>query len=274
MTRLLALALSLLIAPVTATAQSASSDLISLDDRNATDGWEAVGRLDIGGHGSFCTATLIRDRLVLTAAHCVYNDNGKLRSPDSFTFRAALRNGRAEATRKIIRVVPHPGYEDDGTDRISNEAIAKDIAVLELAQTIRLTSVQPFPISSRPRRGDEVAIVSYGRNRSEAPSLQKVCTILGRNAGTVVMNCDIESGSSGSPVFSVKNGRRAIVSVVSASATDSPTPISFGTSLQEPLRALLAEFAAQGPARPGGTQRLMLSNERNDTGAKFIRAGD
>jgi hypothetical protein len=40
--------------------------------------------------------------------------------------------------------------------------------------------------------------------------------------------------------------------------------------LQEPLQILLAAFAAQGPAKPGGTQRLIQIGERNDTGAKFI----
>ncbi|MEL6570795.1 MAG: S1 family peptidase [Pseudomonadota bacterium] len=265
--------LFLLVGATSTSAQSVGSDLISLEDRYATEGWEAVGRLDIGTFGQFCTATLIRDQLLLTAAHCVYNEAGDLRASNTMTFRAALRNGRAEATRDIIRVVPHPNFvpEDEG---ISRKNIATDIAVLELAQAIRLSSVQPFPISSRPRRGDEVAIVSYGMNRPEAPSLQKSCNILGRVEGTVVTNCDTEPGSSGSPVFKVENGRTAIVSVVSAGAPDNPTPITYGTSLQEPLRVLLAEFAARGPARPGGTQRLMLSGERNDTGARFVKVGE
>ncbi|MEL6640974.1 MAG: trypsin-like serine protease [Pseudomonadota bacterium] len=256
-----------------ATSATAQSELISLEDRYATEGWEAVGRLDIGRYGSFCTATLIRDRLLLTAAHCVYDESGKLRPTSDFTFRAALRNGRAEATRGIVRIVPHPAYIDDGTETISQEMITNDIAVLELAQAIRLSSVQPFPISARPRRGDEVTIVSYGRDRSEAPSLQKSCSILGHRGGNLVMNCSIVKGSSGSPVFRVENGRTVIVSVVSATS-GANSAISLGTSLQEPLQILLAEFAARGPARPGGTQRLMLSGERNDTGARFVKVGE
>lgn len=252
-----------------ALAQNTVSDLVSLEDRRAAEHWAAVGRLDIG-RGGFCTATLIRDRLVLTAAHCVYDDNGQMRPASDFTFKAALRNGRAEAVRQIVRVVPHPDFKPEG-DMISQEAIASDIAVLEVAQAIRLSSVRPFPISSRPRRGDEVAIVSYGRNRAEAPSLQKTCNVLGRNGGTLVMDCNIEKGSSGAPVFRVENGRTSIVSVVSAGARATAIPISFGTSLEEPLQVLLAEFAARGPAQPGGEQRMISIGERNETGAKFVR---
>ncbi len=115
MLRLLAVCCALFCGATTLSAQTGGSALISLEDRYATEGWEAVGRLDIG-RGGLCTATLIRDRLLLTAAHCVYDAKGDLRPPRDFTFHAALRNGRAEATRQVVRVVPHPAYVDDGQD--------------------------------------------------------------------------------------------------------------------------------------------------------------
>jgi len=250
-----------------ASAQSAT-ELVTLDTRQSSQGWEAVGRLNISGNG-FCTAALIRDRLLLTAAHCVYDANNDLIPADQFVFQAGLRNGRAEATRNIIRIVAHPDYVPDGpTARV--DGVQHDIAVLELAQPIRYSGVQPFPIAARPFAGDDVAIVSYGKNRAEAPSLQETCSILGRQSGALVMDCDVESGSSGSPVFRIQNGRAQIVSVVSAVAEASGNKISLGTSLQEPLQILLAEFAARGPAKPGGEQRMIQIGDQNDTGAKFI----
>lgn len=254
-------------------AQSTSSDLVSLETRQATQGWEAVGRLDVTS-GGFCTAALIRDRLLLTAAHCVYDSNDNLIAPDQFLFRAGLRNGRADATRRIISVVPHPDYVSEGSAHISVENIGRDIAVLELAQPIRYSGVDPFPIAGRPFRGDDVTIVSYGRDRAEAPSLQETCNVLGHREDSLVMDCDVIHGSSGSPVFQVRNGRALIVSVVSAMAQSNGSKVSFGTSLQEPLQILLAEFAAKGPAKPGGEQRLISFGERNDTGAKFVSSGD
>lgn len=258
-------------AALSATAQTAGSPLRSLETQQSTQGWEAVGRLDIKGAG-FCTAALIRDRLLLTAAHCVYDQANNPIPADQFVFQAGLRNGRADATRSIVRIVAHPDYVPDGPSaRIG--AVANDIAVLELAQPIRYVGIQPFPVASRPNRGDEVSIVSYGRDRSEAPSLQESCSILSRMNGAVVMDCEAEFGSSGAPVFKVTNGRAQIVSVVSAVGQSEGFKVSLGTSLEEPLQILLAEFAARGPARPGGEQRLMSLGERNDTGAKFISAG-
>ncbi len=269
MLRSLLLSIALCIGATTALPQQGSSGLVSLETRQATQGWEAVGRLDINGDG-FCTAALIRDRLLLTAAHCVYDQNDQAIPASAFVFQAGLRNGRADATRSIVRIVAHPDYEPDGpTAKIGG--VKNDIAVLELSQPIRYSGVRPFPIAGRPFRGDEVAIVSYGMDRAEAPSLQESCTILSRLNGALVMDCEAEFGSSGSPVFRIIDGRAQIVSVVSAIGESGGTSVSLGTSLEEPLQTLLAEFAARGPARPGGEQRLIQIGERNDTGAKFVR---
>jgi V8-like Glu-specific endopeptidase len=250
-------------------AQDVSSDLVALDTGNAVRGWESVGRLDIRIKG-FCTATLIKEDLILTAAHCVYDEGGDILAAERLTFNAGLRSGRAEATRGVVRVVAHPGYLHAGRETESNK-VAMDIAVLQLDRPIRQTRILPFPIAARPNAGDEVGVVSYGRSRSEVASLQDLCAVKGRQAGVIVMTCSVEPGSSGSPVFMVKNGVRHIVSVVSAMASVNGEEVSLGTSLEAPLQELLAHFAGVGPAKPGGEQRIMRIGERNDTGAKFVR---
>ncbi|WP_341368869.1 trypsin-like serine protease [Yoonia sp. BS5-3] len=252
----------------TFTALGQESALVTLETRQDSEGWEAVGRLDIRGKG-FCTAALIRDRLILTAAHCLYDDEGILIDPDRFEFRAGLRDGRASATRTISRAIAHPNYTPNGDSTRPSE-VAMDIAVLELDQPIRATRMRPYLIAPRPLTGDEVGVVSYGRGREDAPSLQELCSVLGRQTGVIVMTCDVEFGSSGAPVFMVHEGETRIASVVSAMAHVDGRKVSLGTSLEGPLSALLAHFAAMGPARPGGSQRLITTGERNDTGAKFV----
>jgi hypothetical protein len=180
-----------------------------------------------------------------------------------------LRDGRSEATRSISRAVAHPEYNFRVNATEATE-VAMDIAVLELVRPIRMTRIQPYSIADRPLTGDDVGVVSYGRGREEAPSLQEVCKVLGRQTGVIVMTCEVEFGSSGSPVFMVVDGQTKIASVVSAMAQVNGQRVSLGTSLSGPLNALLSHFAALGPARPGGAQRLISIGERNDTGAKFV----
>ncbi|MEJ6397419.1 trypsin-like serine peptidase [Yoonia sp. 208BN28-4] len=254
---------------LTLPAAAQESRLVTLETGQDSRGWEAVGRLDISGKG-FCTAALIEDNLILTAAHCVYDYDNSLLTADRFTFQAGLRNGRAEATRGVTRFVAHPDYLADGpTARV--DGIAMDIAVLELDRPIRHSRVQPFPVAAEPQQGDQVGVVSYGQGREDLPSLQEVCSVLGQNSGAIIMTCDIERGSSGSPVFAVRDGRAQIVSVISAMAAVEGEKVSVGTSLGQPLRELRAHFATIGPARIGGTQRIILNGERNDTGAKFVQ---
>ena len=251
------------------TAQAQESGLITLETRQDSQGWEAVGRLDIRGKG-FCTAALIRDRLILTAAHCLYDIDGTLIAPDRFAFQAGLRDGQAQTTRFVTRAVAHPDYLHTGEATNARE-VAIDIAVLELDRPIRNTRMRPYRIAQRPIRGDQVGVVSYGRGRENAASLQQVCDVLGRQTGVIVMTCDVEYGSSGSPVFMMNDGETRIASVVSAMAHVNGQKVALGTSLEGPLNALLSHFATLGPARPSGTQRLLNSDERNDTGAKFVR---
>jgi V8-like Glu-specific endopeptidase len=249
-------------------AHAEETGLVGLQTRQDSQGWEAVGRLDIQGKG-FCTAALIRESLILTAAHCLYDEDGTLIDSDRFEFRAGLRDGRASATRAIKRAIPHPDYHATG-DAFAPLEVAVDIAVLELERPIQNNRIRPYLIATRPLTGDEIGIVSYGRGREDVPSLQEVCSVLGRQTGVIVMTCDVDFGSSGAPVFTIRDGETRIASVVSAMARIDGEKVSLGTSLDGPLSTLMAHFATIGPALPGGSQRLISIGERNETGAKFI----
>jgi V8-like Glu-specific endopeptidase len=264
--RLIATLLLTLLAPAL---HAQATQLVTLETGEDSRGWEAVGRLDIAGKG-FCTAALIEDDLILTAAHCVYDHDNSLLTADHFTFHAGLRNGRSEATRGVVRLVAHPGYVPDGPTA-EVEGLAMDIAVLKLDRPIRHSRVVPFEVSTRPQRGDNIGVVSYGLGREDAPSLQETCSVLSRQSGAIVMSCDVAHGSSGAPVFSLDGGVPRIVSVVSAIAYSQDDKVALGTSLEAPLQELIAHFASLGPAQPGGTQSLISVGERNTTGAKFVR---
>ncbi len=255
-------------------AAAQDSRLQRLDSLDAGRAWQAVGRLDVGGMG-FCTGTLIAPDLVLTAAHCLFDKSTKSRiDPETIEFLAGWRNGRASAYRQVRRAVVHPDYVYDSA--VSPERVRRDLALLQLQHPIRNTTVIPFDTAARPVTGDQVGVVSYARDRSEAPSLQEVCGVMARQQGILVMSCDVDFGSSGAPIFSFEGDAPRIVSVVSAKAEVRGDRVALGTELGEPLallRAIMKAGRGYALAPAPEANRVVVGGSRRDTGAKFIRPG-
>jgi len=259
---ILALGLMLLISAPASIAQDAS--LKSLQTGNDSRGWEGVGRLNLGERG-FCTGVLIAENQVLTAAHCLFDrDTGARIDPAKIQFLAGWRNGRAAAYRGVKRAIVHPDYVYGGHDDV--ESVQFDLALLQLDQPIRLPSIKPFDMDERPARGDEVGVVSYAQDRSEVPSLQQVCHVLRRQEAMLILTCDVDFGSSGSPIFSVRDGVARVVSIISAKAEVDGQKVALGTPLSAPV-ALLREKLAEGGGERPGKVRVLSGGD----GGKFVK---
>ena len=254
--------------------------LRSLQTGDDSRGWEAVGRLDLGDRG-FCTGALIADDLVLTAAHCLFDKaTGVSIDASTIQFLAGLRNGRAVAYRGVRKALAHPEYVYGGHD--SADRVPFDLALLQLDQPIRLPSIRPYATDARPNTGDEVGVVSYAQDRAEAPSLQQVCHVLGRQSGlragvmmkpgggnfdTLVLSCDVDFGSSGAPVFSLRDGSLRIVSVISAKAEVDGEKVSLGTPLADHIDFLRVKMAEGGSRLRPGSVRVLSGG----SGGKFVQ---
>lgn len=255
-------------------ARAEETPLHSLLTADQTRGWEAVGRINLGDSG-FCTGALIAPDLVLTAAHCLFDQKSLQPYPaSSIEFLAGWRNGRAAAYRGVRRAMAHPSYSYDGTDKMGR--VAYDIALLQLDQPIRLSSIRPFDVAADPQEGDEVSVVSYALDRSEAPSMQDVCHVLGRQPGFMVLTCNVDFGSSGAPIFVMHDGVPQIASVISAKAEMDRHQVSLASAMEVPLTELRQAFGAADVVMPG-VRRIgpgaLVSGQTGGSGAAMSAGG-
>lgn len=256
--------------PLAAQVAGQNTGLTRLTDRDDLFGWEAVGRVDMAG-SAFCTGVLIAPDLVLTAAHCLYDRQGKLRHADSLTFRAGLRDGRAIAERVVARFVTPKAYDPRAGTTAKN--IRHDAALLQLANPVQTQLADPFVLYGSARKGQRVSVVSYGRDRDAAPSWQRECGLVWHQDGLMAFDCNVTYGSSGAPVFAHAGHRARILSLVSSGGTDTADPIAYGMDLPDLIAGLKRDLRAMPAVRPTakGFRRVQAGSGKRATGAKFAR---
>lgn len=253
------------------TLPSAAEDaaMVGLQTADDSRGWDAVGKLMLGDRG-FCTGALIAPQLVLTAAHCLYDkDTGVQMRAEDIQFYAGWRNGRAVAYRSVRRAIAHPDYRYTGKDKL--DRVTADLALLELNQPIRLPSLTPFETDVTPEEGDTVGVVSYAQDRSEVPSIQEVCEVLAERDETLILSCSVDFGSSGAPVFSVRDGVARVVSVISAKAEVDGRKVALAVPLAAPLAVLRAALADSKVAVRATIEGVNVLSGGQESGAKFIK---
>lgn len=199
------LALGVALSPVEAQERA----LAPLADEIAAQ-FPAIGRLGQAGFRikQGCTATLIAPDLVVTAAHCVAENDRPGR-----IFVAGWSRGDYIAARAPAREMRHPAYALNGRHGPRN-----DIALIVLESPI--DDVTPIPlgdVEDGHLDGAEAALLGYHRQSPQVLSGSFTCPVRQFGIGLLRVGCPVINGNSGAPLLDkAKHGGWELVGVVSS----------------------------------------------------------
>ncbi len=198
------------------------------------DAWPFAAQVLIeeDNRSGFCGGSVVDERWVLTAGHCVTDNSDVVLPPESFSVVTGtrFRNGSGGTETEVTEVVLHPNYFVDRYNAPHN-----DIALLRLGEAVEVETVGVVEVSPAP--GASSVIIGWGRT-SPAPNaglspilLQAEVPVVSNEdcnaeyggiitdemlcAGYLDGTADSCIGDSGGPLMVMRSGEYRVAGIVS-----------------------------------------------------------